>query len=231
MGDVCEGRVELGTGSYDVAAFKDELVVDNDEEPKCDGSFTNAYRYHISVCEPLTYAGCTAAGACQFDASQPAYIPLGLTAQRQVMALDNAAEGFRVVMTGGERTFDGLDRMATVDFICVPEEQTADVPCLRNEVFGLQTLDYQFEYRHHLACDGASGGGAPGGVSPGTVLLILAPIFVALYCALGAAYQYRVRDARGADLVPHREFWRDVPLLVKDGVMFVVDKARGVAQR
>lgn len=36
------------------------------------------------------------------------------------------------------------------------------------------------------------------------------------YFVLGALYNYQNYGARGADLIPHRDFWREVPALAQD---------------
>jgi cation-dependent mannose-6-phosphate receptor len=48
-----------------------------------------------------------------------------------------------------------------------------------------------------------------------------------LYLAVGAAYKYKQHGARGADMVPNIDFWRELPSLMKDGVRFVYQKCGG----
>ena len=36
-----------------------------------------------------------------------------------------------------------------------------------------------------------------------------------VYCTVGMAYRYRVKEARGREVVPNAAFWREAPLLVK----------------
>ena len=35
------------------------------------------------------------------------------------------------------------------------------------------------------------------------------------YCTLGITYNYRIREARGCDVIPNVAFWKDLPSLVK----------------
>ncbi|KAI7867018.1 ligand-effect modulator 3 family [Spinellus fusiger] len=39
---------------------------------------------------------------------------------------------------------------------------------------------------------------------------------LALYFVAGAVYNFRTHNARGLDLIPHRDFWLDLPYLIKD---------------
>nr|QBK87066.1 MAG: autophagy-related protein 27 [Marseillevirus LCMAC103] len=40
---------------------------------------------------------------------------------------------------------------------------------------------------------------------------------LAAYCIAGAAYKIRAKGASGAEAIPHVEFWRGLPGLVRDG--------------
>ncbi|KAH9859115.1 autophagy-related protein 27 [Lenzites betulinus] len=51
----------------------------------------------------------------------------------------------------------------------------------------------------------------------GYFFLILLLAFVA-YFGLGAYYNYTTYGASGADLIPHRDFWREVPYMARDVV-------------
>ncbi|TCD65116.1 hypothetical protein EIP91_003090 [Steccherinum ochraceum] len=76
---------------------------------------------------------------------------------------------------------------------------------------------------------GGSGGGKPSedteeGDSPapekvgsgvGYFFLLLFLAFVA-YFGLGAYYNYSTYGASGTDLIPHRDFWREVPYMLRD---------------
>ncbi|KAI0063520.1 hypothetical protein BV25DRAFT_1883291 [Artomyces pyxidatus] len=73
--------------------------------------------------------------------------------------------------------------------------------------------------------DEGSGGGKEGGgetdddesVGSGIGWFFLALLLVfAGYFALGAYYNYTTYGATGADLIPHRDFWREVPYMLRD---------------
>ena len=46
---------------------------------------------------------------------------------------------------------------------------------------------------------------------------------------MGVAYNVQRKGARGVGAIPHLDMWKDLPFLVRDGVVFAVDtlKSRG----
>ncbi|KAI9061762.1 hypothetical protein FKP32DRAFT_1575350 [Trametes sanguinea] len=77
--------------------------------------------------------------------------------------------------------------------------------------------------------DGDSGTGGDKEESVGSGLgyffLILFLAFIA-YFALGAYYNYTTYGASGADLIPHRDFWREVPYMLRDVVSHLCSAIR-----
>jgi len=51
-------------------------------------------------------------------------------------------------------------------------------------------------------------------------------ICLAAYFALGAYYNYSTYGATGADLIPHRDFWREVPYMLRDVVSHLCSAVR-----
>merc|ERR1712232_1201248 len=43
---------------------------------------------------------------------------------------------------------------------------------------------------------------------------------VAIYVLGGCAYRFQAEGARGVDMLPHKDFWEEYPLLVMDGVRY-----------
>ncbi|KAH9935643.1 autophagy-related protein 27 [Fomitopsis serialis] len=71
--------------------------------------------------------------------------------------------------------------------------------------------------------DGSSGSHMGSGLGYFFLLLLLA--FVA-YFGLGAYYNYSTYGATGLDLIPHRDFWREVPYMFKDVVSHLCSAVR-----
>ncbi|KIY50344.1 hypothetical protein FISHEDRAFT_39344, partial [Fistulina hepatica ATCC 64428] len=58
------------------------------------------------------------------------------------------------------------------------------------------------------------------------VFFLLLVIAVVLYFTGGAYYNYSTYGARGADLIPHRDFWREVPYMFQDLISHLCSSAR-----
>jgi len=58
--------------------------------------------------------------------------------------------------------------------------------------------------------------------SPGTTFLIF--FFFTCICYFGGGVLLRklLRGAEGFEVIPHYDFWKDLPALVMDGVMFTL---------
>jgi len=50
---------------------------------------------------------------------------------------------------------------------------------------------------------------------------------LALYFVVGILFLKFARNASGVEMIPQHDFWFSLPGLVKDGVMFIVNKIRG----
>lgn len=61
-----------------------------------------------------------------------------------------------------------------------------------------------------------------GGFGAGSVILIILIVCVVVYFAAGAVFQWKVRGASTPrEFIINNEFWFALPLLVKDGVLFI----------
>ncbi|KAG8888213.1 hypothetical protein FRB98_008153 [Tulasnella sp. 332] len=75
---------------------------------------------------------------------------------------------------------------------------------------------------------GGSHASSSGGMRWFFILLILG---IVAYFGLGAYSNYANYGSRGWDLIPHRDFWRDVPYLVKDLVTHIMGSIQGGGSR
>lgn len=73
--------------------------------------------------------------------------------------------------------------------------------------------------------DGSDTEGASVGSGLGYFFLLLFLSFAA-YFALGAYYNYSTYGATGLDLIPHRDFWREVPYMLRDVVSHLCSSVR-----
>ncbi|KAJ7218047.1 autophagy-related protein 27 [Mycena pura] len=68
--------------------------------------------------------------------------------------------------------------------------------------------------------------GSGGLSSMGWFLLLLLILAFATYMGLGAYYNYSTYGARGMDLIPHRDFWMEVPYMLRDVVSHLCSVVR-----
>ncbi|KAI9033719.1 autophagy-related protein 27 [Phycomyces nitens] len=61
------------------------------------------------------------------------------------------------------------------------------------------------------------------GMSGFSTFFIFVGLLMGLYFGGFALYNYKVYNARGIDLVPHRDFWIELPYLIKDLITHVMD--------
>ncbi|PVG00393.1 hypothetical protein CPB86DRAFT_755026 [Serendipita vermifera] len=73
-----------------------------------------------------------------------------------------------------------------------------------------------------------------GGSTPGNGIgwfFFLFFLCLGAYFAIGAYHNYTTYGASGWDLVPHRDFWRDVPFLLRDLAQHLLSSVRGGPSR
>ena len=196
------------------------------------GLAPDKHDWAIALIKPSTFAG-----RCATDM----YMAQGATCHE--MTFNNApttspnsdGTGVQFVLTGK----DGLQRdwQATVNVICDPSrdklyspnyEYAASKPANVILVDFILTSKGACLQRSGPAPSGGDDGGKKSGISWGGVFMILFWVPLGLYFFGFLAWNYR-NGNRGMDLLPHPAFWKSLPILAKDGVTFLVSKARGTA--
>ncbi|KAJ6499925.1 autophagy-related protein 27 [Mycena vitilis] len=74
--------------------------------------------------------------------------------------------------------------------------------------------------------DGESGESASGSLSSIGWFLLLLLLAFATYMGLGSYYNYSTYGASGVDLIPHRDFWMEVPYMLRDVVSHLCSSVR-----
>ena len=91
-----------------------------------------------------------------------------------------------------------------------------------SSVTDLGNCAYATTMVHPSACPFAADG--PGGWTWGNNFLVFFFGTAALYLGVGVAFRYRQLEMRGLEVVPHLDFWRELPGLVADGASFAAAK-------
>ncbi|ORZ02768.1 autophagy-related protein 27 [Syncephalastrum racemosum] len=71
--------------------------------------------------------------------------------------------------------------------------------------------------------NGGENGGGSGGMSGVGIFFTIIGVLLGVYFVGGAFYNFRMYNARGLDLIPHRDFWLDLPYLIKDLMSHIRD--------
>jgi len=178
----------------------------------------DTYELYIALCEPLKTSPCQPkTNVCQEWDNGTGKKTIGKDDPPPTFkTLD--ANTVEMTMANGEQDPNGVckNNNAILNLVCDPNK-AADPEWSYLKVDIVSGLcSYKFSVSHKNAC---VGGGA-GGLSGGSILLIIGFCVFALYCAIGAAYQFKVKEARGVEMVPNNAFWFQLPGLVKEGMRF-----------
>ncbi|KAG0342785.1 hypothetical protein BG004_005590 [Podila humilis] len=131
---------------------------------------------------------------------------------------------WNLTLHGG--VIDNVNQTAVITFIC--DKSVTDinaVPTFVSHIDGVASFTWKTEHAcpYHTALPVASG------MSGFGIFMTVLFVFAAIYVVLGAAYNHQVYGAKGLDLLPNLDFWRDFPGLVVDVVRHVWDSVTGRA--
>jgi hypothetical protein len=129
---------------------------------------------------------------------------------------------------------DGIKKGAVASFSKGEKDASADITfecdpaATAGRISGatMKNNNVKFILYTELACHGKLPKGA-GGLSLGSVLLIVCACTIGAYFLGGFAFKTVHQGARGVEAIPNSEFWIDFPALVKDGFSFSVGKCTG----
>lgn len=171
--------------------------------------------YSYNPCHEFTIGngGCSGVTVCQQQGTN--YYPLGDTDQIQFY--------FNETINRMQIKYKKNDRITNVTLICSdgPPKLT-----IEGETKPGESSLYLMTLSSKCACPDGCLKSAEEGLSTGSVLIILLFVFSCIYFLGGMLYLKFVRGASGYEMIPHYEFWLDFPLLVRDGVVFVLSGCR-----
>ncbi|XP_052245421.1 uncharacterized protein LOC127854430 isoform X2 [Dreissena polymorpha] len=221
----CSCSMSDGSGDIDLTSlsgpngqpkFKDVLNTDE------------GYYYSYSPCGAFSEVQCNDATACVLDENKDQSQQIG-DSGRAAFKYD----GDHVVVAYTSGT--GVLKLTEVSLICDPT--ACDPIFVPNGEQGAG--QFEMTLTTICACPGkcsASGptsgchsnhpskGGSAGGLSVGTILVIIFFVTLLLYLVAGLAYMRFRKQATGSDIIPNKEFWVVLPSHVLNGGKFVVAK-------
>ncbi|KAG0358422.1 hypothetical protein BG005_002414 [Podila minutissima] len=131
---------------------------------------------------------------------------------------------WNLTLHGG--VIDNRNQSAVITFIC--DRSATDVkvaPTFTSYVDGVASFTWKTEHACPIHTELPT---APG-MSGFSIFLTVLVVFAVIYVVLGAIYNHQVYGAKGLDLLPNLDFWRDFPGLVVDVVRHVWDSVTGRA--
>jgi len=179
----------------------------------------NKYIYSVDLCSPIPFAcdTCTTdSGYCQQSTDKKWTFCVGKYSTASFVGQDGG-KGVQIYYTSPPGN-DGLVRKGTVTVNCNPNAKTPQNVDIHNPV---NVNSYQISF------DSAAGCAGGGGLSGGSIFLIILIPGIALYFFGGMLYLGALKGNRGKEMVPNIEFWVTVPGLVQDGITFTITKVKG----
>ncbi|XP_033761899.1 uncharacterized protein LOC117343583 [Pecten maximus] len=239
--DLCSCTMDDGSGDVDVSTLgKQDGTAMFQDMASVDGQI-----YSLNLCYPFNELTCANAAACQIlsDGSASYQIGDATNVGFEVDTLNQVHIKYTNIDQGS-----GLTRTTDVTLVCNP---TADPPLVSADgETAPGSVTYLFTANSKCACPGGCGGGPPppdptttkgpgpnpgpqpstggssGGISIGTILVIVALSLGFSYMVGGILFMKMVRQAQGTEVVPNVSFWGSLPGLVKDGFVFTIGKCK-----
>ncbi|CAG8482682.1 5491_t:CDS:2 [Paraglomus occultum] len=130
---------------------------------------------------------------------------------------DGSPSSFDLTLHGGKSNDD--DYKTNITFYC-DEEHGGPI------VKGFEHHTLQIDWRSVHACGTRISQPDSGGRSWFSKFLIFVFAVGSVYLFVGIAYNRHVYNAQGWDLIPHRDFWREVPYIAKEFMGYVFNSLR-----
>ncbi|GJJ76851.1 autophagy-related protein 27 [Entomortierella parvispora] len=234
-------NIDIDGHKYDISAFKPNTYTVTGEPV---ASHPNKFRsdYTLNPCQAITIpegqelSHCTAgAWVCQDvmillegDKTQTVYLNTiagsapasDKTPAREVAPATARADKiddikelpWNLTLKGGN--VQGKDKSAVITFIC--DESVTDDKVGPTLSPYSDDAAYYFTWKSKVACPLAIPLPVQQGMSGFGVFMTVLIVLGLIYVIAGAVYNHQVYGAKGLDLLPNLDFWRDVPGLIVD---------------
>ncbi|CAF1091801.1 unnamed protein product [Brachionus calyciflorus] len=189
----------------------DLTSLDNPSKPRTDTD--NDYDYKFNPCSPITcISGARpTSAACQISTDGKVQYNLG----DQSTAVLTYSSNLLMKFSSGEKT-------TIIQCLCDNSEKFSF-----SEERPINT--YKFTFSSPCCCPNGCSGKKPekGGLSFGSIILIIFFSCVAAYLIGGFVFLKFVKKASGTDTIPNYAFWASVPSDVKAGFSYSISRVRG----
>jgi len=131
----------------------------------------------------------------------------------------NPDKGVQYTFTNGDEywTTSGIKpRTVIVNFPCGADQKTFTISEDKTAAVYTVTLPTS------KSCKGGKAPGTSGGLSGGSVFLIILVVVIPLYVGIGCLYKRKKLGTNGNESCPNYDFWKEIPGYVKDGFRFTM---------
>ena len=199
----------IGAGLIDLNGFKDGP----NAYIELEGVGRSTYRFYpCGVTDSWGTGSCgKTATLCEYNVYADEYYSLGETCIFEISeAVAMGTDSYIVFMYSGGT--EGRESYITVK--CDTNNEFELINVFRN-------TEFYFEFKSPKACPIPVPAGR-GGNAPAVFIFVILVIFLATvtYLVVGVMLMVFWKGARGFEIIPNLGFWKDLPFLFKDGVLF-----------
>lgn len=194
--------------------------------------FTDGSTFFVNICGQSAQNCNAANGVCQVvPGAPPSYYGNGNAASAQWADLPSQVDGVQITYpTGSGASCPGnVQRKSILMIKCDSGAGDGTIDSMTEST--TPPCTYTINMRSKWACPVKpgktnTGGGGGGGLSAGSIILITVACLVVVYFPVAALVKWKFfgADPRSLEIVPHAEFFMDLPFLVKDGAVYAVRK-------
>jgi hypothetical protein len=214
------------TVSYDMSGLK---------KTKDDYTGEDTYfRYRMNVCAKSNAGGeCGSNSVCSYWKDDNTYHNSfgafdGSPAPTWSLAdPNNPRGGVQLTFTNGRSTCAGRTEKAVVQLKCDPAAAATPSTFYVTEDWSACVL--YITMHNKISCPQPDSSSEAGGLSSGSLFLILLLVFVILYVGGGIFYNQKFKGITGVASCPNYDFWRTVPELTLAGCKFTAEKIKALA--
>jgi len=139
-----------------------------------------------------------------------------LETQKFLSSVDKG-KGVTIEYTRGEWCPDTTGTSAKIHILCGKDEAVTDLKIENDGCSITATIKSQ------AGCGKLVSSGPDGGETFAIVVLVLLLVGVIAYIGISMFVNWKFKGAQTIpEMLPHKEFWMSLPLLIRDGVMFIV---------
>jgi len=189
------------------------------------GTTPGGYTYRFNVCSgTVKVCNRQAAPASKWRGSKCNNLGDMQTQEFSLIDPTDPYKGLKVMYKDGDickKQVNGQMEIGSREVTYEIQCDSGQSPGMLKHIQEVSMCDYTIQFASKAGCPTSAGGGPHGWT------LIFWILFGACaYLGIGIAYNWKQHGLQGVEAVPNLAFWRELPGLVKDGVVFTTEKAK-----